>query len=250
MNRERIAQIPSPGALSPTLSRGPLPNPLPQAGEGANEKTNFQLRREREQIGEAISNSGGKPSTPVPSPACGITSDLLASFASLVEWLVVSPRGLGRGPKNKQTLTNAKSLRTNQTEAEQRLWYHLRAHRFMNLKFKRQKPLGSYIVDFVCMERFLIIELDGGQHAEQANYDRQRDAWLRSQGYTVLRFWNMEVMQQLEEVLEKIRAALILSADYYPLPHPSPDALSPTLSRKREREQKRRAISNSGGRGE
>ena len=73
-------------------------------------------------------------------------------------------------------LDNAKSLRSNQTEAEQRLWYHLRAHRFMGLKFKRQKPMGRYIVDFVCLEHWLIIELDGGQHAEQLVYDQHRDA--------------------------------------------------------------------------
>ena len=102
-------------------------------------------------------------------------------------------------------LDKAKALRTNQTDAEQRLWYHLRAHRFMGLKFKRQKPIGRYIVDFVCMERGIIVELDGGQHAENVAQDQKRDAWLSSQGYTVLRFWNNEVMQQLEGVLEKIR---------------------------------------------
>jgi len=85
-------------------------------------------------------------------------------------------------------LKNAKSLRINQTDAEQRLWYHLRAHRFMDLKFKRQKPMGRYVVDFVCMERRLIVEIDGGQHTEQVAYDQQRDAWLRGEGYTVLRF--------------------------------------------------------------
>ena len=115
-----------------------------------------------------------------------------------------------------EVLNKAKTLRTNQTEAEQRLWYHLRAHRFMGLKFKRQKPMGRYIVDFVCMERQLIIELDGGQHAEQMAYDQHRDAWLRSQGYTVLRFWNNEVMHQLEDVLEQIRNTISLS------PSPSP----------------------------
>ena len=105
-------------------------------------------------------------------------------------------------------LDNAKALRSKQTDAEQRLWYHLRAHRFMGLKFKRQKPLGRYIVDFVCLERRLIIEIDGGQHAEQVAYDQHRDAWLRSQGYAVLRFWNNDVMQQLENVLEQIRCSL------------------------------------------
>lgn len=115
-------------------------------------------------------------------------------------------------------LDNAKALRGNQTDAEQRLWYHLRAHRFMGLKFKRQKPIGRYIVDFVCMEHRLIIELDGGQHAEQAAYDRQRDAWLHGGGYRVLRFWNNDVMQELEGVLERIRGALFL----VPSPQPSP----------------------------
>jgi very-short-patch-repair endonuclease len=110
----------------------------------------------------------------------------------------------------KKVLINAKTLRTNQTDAEQRMWYHLRAHRFMGLKFKRQKPLGHYIVDFVCVEQRLIIEIDGGQHAEQVEYDQHQDAWLRSQGYTVLRFWNNEVMQQLESVLEQIRLTVAL----------------------------------------
>ncbi len=115
-----------------------------------------------------------------------------------------------------KVLSNARILRSHQTEAEQRLRYHLRAHRFMGLKFKRQKPIGCYIVDFVCVERRLIIEIDGGQHAEQAEYDQHRDTWLRSQGYTVLRFWNNEIMQQLGAVLEQIRITSTLS------PGPSP----------------------------
>jgi very-short-patch-repair endonuclease len=115
-----------------------------------------------------------------------------------------------------KVLNNAKTLRSNQTEAEQQLWNHLRAHRFLDLKFKRQKPIGRYIVDFVCVERRLIIEIDGGQHAEQVEYDQHRDAWLRGQGYTVLRFWNNEVIQQMEAVLEKIIVTLTLS------PSPSP----------------------------
>jgi very-short-patch-repair endonuclease len=121
-------------------------------------------------------------------------------------------RGRGAGGEGAEgygrMLNNAKTLRSKQTEAEQRLWYHLRAHRFLGLKFKRQKPMGRYIVDFVCLEQRLIIEVDGGQHSEQLHYDQDRDAWLRSQGYTVLRFWNNDVMQQLENVLEQIRCAL------------------------------------------
>jgi very-short-patch-repair endonuclease len=94
------------------------------------------------------------------------------------------------------------------TAAEQRLWYHLRAHRFMGLKFKRQKPMGRYVIDFVCVERKLVIELDGGQHAENIEYDHERDAWLRSEGYTVLRFWNNQLMENMDGVLEQIRLTL------------------------------------------
>lgn len=111
-------------------------------------------------------------------------------------------------------LGNAKTLRRNQTDAEQKLWYHLRAHRFMGRKFKRQKPIGGYVVDFVCLEEKLVIELDGGQHAENVEYDIARDSWLRSEGYTVLRFWNNELMNEMEGVLEKIR--LTLSPDPSP----------------------------------
>ena len=117
-------------------------------------------------------------------------------------------------------LDRAKALRTEQTLIEQRLWYHLRAHRFMGLKFKRQKPIGRYIVDFVCMEHRLIIEIDGGQHAEQVKYDQVRDDWLRSEGYTVLRFWNNDVLQQTESVLERIRNEVIPSP-----PAPLPQAV-------------------------
>lgn len=118
-------------------------------------------------------------------------------------------------------LNKAKSLRSNQTEAEHKLWHHLRAHRFLGLKFKRQKPIGRYIVDFICMEYRLIIELDGGQHAEQAGYDQRRDKWLRNQGYTVLRFWNNEVLQQTEAVLERIRETVIALAALSPSPSPT-----------------------------
>jgi very-short-patch-repair endonuclease len=99
----------------------------------------------------------------------------------------------------------ARTLRSRQTKAEWQLWYHLRGHRFLGLKFKRQKPLGRYIVDFICFEHSLVIEIDGGQHCESVGYDWQRDAWLRSQGYRVLRFWNHEVLGETGAVLEQIR---------------------------------------------
>jgi very-short-patch-repair endonuclease len=114
-------------------------------------------------------------------------------------------------------LERARTLRLNQTEAEQRLWYYLRAHRFMGLKFKRQKPIGNYIVDFICLSPKLVIEIDGSQHAEQADYDHCRDAWLRVQGFLVLRFWNNEVLNETEGVLESIRQAILALS-----PGPSP----------------------------
>jgi very-short-patch-repair endonuclease len=118
-------------------------------------------------------------------------------------------------------LDNAKTLRRNLTDAEQKLWYHLRAHRFMGRKFKRQKPMGRYVVDFICIEEKLVIELDGGQHSENVGYDHVRDSWLRSEGYTVLRFWNNELMNEMEGVLERIR--LTVDCDAQPLsPSPSP----------------------------
>lgn len=115
-------------------------------------------------------------------------------------------------------LDHARTMRSAQTPAEERLWYFLRAHRFLDLKFKRQKPLGPYIVDFVCMECGLVIELDGGQHGEQVAYDRERDAWLAQQGFTVLRFWNHEVMNAVEAVLERIRQFVEAPSPPAPLP--------------------------------
>ena len=118
-------------------------------------------------------------------------------------------------------LERAKILRSNQTEAEQRLWYHLRAHRFMGLKFKRQKPIGNYIVDFVCFEPRLVVEIDGGQHLEQADYDARRDDYLREQGFIVLRFWNNQVLGETEAVLEAIRQAVLARSILSPGPSPS-----------------------------
>lgn len=105
-------------------------------------------------------------------------------------------------------LERAKALRRNMTDAESKLWYHLRGHRLQGYKFKRQTPIGPFIVDFVCMEHGLVIEVDGGQHQENAGYDEARSAWLDRQGFEVLRFWNHEVMGNTEAVLETILSAL------------------------------------------
>ena len=104
--------------------------------------------------------------------------------------------------------TRAKKLRQNMSEAETRLWHHLRAGRLNGYKFRRQQPMGNYIVDFVCVTPKLIIEADGGQHAEQAEYDQARSLYLSGLGFTVLRFWNDEILRQTDEVLAEILRVL------------------------------------------
>ena len=97
------------------------------------------------------------------------------------------------------------------TDVERILWQHLRAGRLFRFKFKRQQPFGHYIVDFVCFDAKLIIELDGGQHQDVAVQDAARDSWLKAQGYGVVRFWNNDFLQNqtgcLEQVLAEIDAA-------------------------------------------
>jgi very-short-patch-repair endonuclease len=105
------------------------------------------------------------------------------------------------------TLTFAKELRHRMTEAEQHLWYHLRARRLAQFKIRRQVPVGPHIGDFVCFDRKLIVEVDGGQHATSTT-DAARDEWLRAQGFRVLRFWNDDVLKHTDAVLGEILAAL------------------------------------------
>jgi len=98
----------------------------------------------------------------------------------------------------------AKKLRGEATDTERRLWGRLRAKRFGELKWRRQEAIGKYIVDFVCYERRIIIECDGGQHATENQRDQERDRWFEDQGYRVLRFWDNEVLENTEAVLETI----------------------------------------------
>ncbi|MBS0212578.1 MAG: endonuclease domain-containing protein [Proteobacteria bacterium] len=113
-----------------------------------------------------------------------------------------------------------KKLRTQMTDAERLLWHHLRAHRLLDQKFRRQQPIGPYIVDFVHFGARLIVEADGGQHNESA-HDVERDRWLKAQGFRILRFWNHEILGQPEAVLEHILRHLGI-AQAPPLPNPSP----------------------------
>ncbi len=100
----------------------------------------------------------------------------------------------------------ARLLRRKQTDAERKLWQKLRSKQFEDLKFRRQQPMGRYIVDFVSFEKKLAIELDGGQHNDEEvmEKDSERTKWLEDKGYTVLRFWNNEVLMNVEGVIEKI----------------------------------------------
>jgi len=100
--------------------------------------------------------------------------------------------------------TRARALRKNPTEAERALWNHLRFWQVDGYKFRRQQPLGKYIVDFVCLEKSLIVEVDGGHHADQIEYDSERDAWLQAQGFSILRFWNNDILQNISSVTEAI----------------------------------------------
>mgnify|MGYP001562296369 FL=1 len=100
----------------------------------------------------------------------------------------------------------ARTLRKQQTEAEKRLWWFLRNRQISNCKFRRQQAVGPFIVDFLCLEKRLIVELDGGQHAEQSEkeYDEARTEFLASEGYRTMRFWNHDVLTNTEGVLEVI----------------------------------------------
>ncbi len=107
---------------------------------------------------------------------------------------------------SRSLIQNARALRAHMTDAEQFIWQALRAEQ-LGVKFRRQVPMGRYVLDFACLSHFLVIEIDGGQHADCA-HDVTRDAFLVAEGFKVLRFWNNEVLQQREAVLEVIRLAL------------------------------------------
>jgi len=105
------------------------------------------------------------------------------------------------------TIDRARELRRNSTEVEKRLWRALR-EKLPHVKWRRQMPIGPYFADFACFAEHLIVELDGGQHAEAVEYDRARTRFIEQQGYRVMRFWNNDVAENLAGVLEMIAAAL------------------------------------------
>ena len=114
-------------------------------------------------------------------------------------------------------LSFSRQLRRRQTDCERYLWRFLRDRRFLGLKFRRQHPIGPFVVDFCCLESRVILELDGGQHISAHCYDRKRSQYLEQEGYRVLRFWDNEVLREVDAVFAKIDSVL-------KTPHP---ALSP-----------------------
>jgi very-short-patch-repair endonuclease len=121
-----------------------------------------------------------------------------------------------------------RQLRVDATDAERRLWGVLRDRRLVGFKFRRQHRLGPFIVDFICFESRLVIEADGGQHVDNA-YDERRTAWLEQRGWRVIRFWNTDILTNIDGVQEMILGHLRN-------PHPpDPKGSGPSLSRKRER---------------
>jgi very-short-patch-repair endonuclease len=117
-------------------------------------------------------------------------------------------------------VSTARRLRRDQTDAERKLWFRLRDRRLRGLKFRRQVTIGPYIVDFCCESARLIVELDGGQHAIQQQQDAKRTETLEAQGYLVLRFWNNDVVQNMDGVLQSILDTLRAVP---PHPNPLPD---------------------------
>ena len=109
---------------------------------------------------------------------------------------------------NSKTMHRAGELRKEPTPAERKLWAYLRGDNLQGVNFRRQHALRNYIVDFVSIKRKLVIELDGSQHLEQEVYDTERTKFLQSMGYTVIRFWNHQIMNEMDNVIKAIEFAL------------------------------------------
>jgi very-short-patch-repair endonuclease len=115
---------------------------------------------------------------------------------------------MGKAKSSRETYQIANLLRKNQTPAEARLWAHLRKHCLENAHFRRQHPVGPYVVDFCAIREKLIIELDGGQHLDQEEEDQLRTRYLQDEGFRVLRFWNNDVLEDVGAVLMVIQRAI------------------------------------------
>jgi len=122
--------------------------------------------------------------------------------------VVVTARTFRSREKVERNRTFARTMRRIPTEPEKLFWSRVRDRRLGGYKFKRQMAIGSYIADFACVERKLIIELDGGQHADRKEYDEKRDAFLRSKGFRIIRVWNIDLLQNIDGVMEMLSVEL------------------------------------------
>lgn len=127
----------------------------------------------------------------------------------------------------RKAVQRARELRRNSTDTERKLWHHIRDKQLENFRFRRQRPIGKYIVDFICLEVNLVIELDGGQHADQQQYDAARTKYLIAQGLHVLRYRNNDVMQNIAGVLEDIHTALMQRTPSQPSPREGKELIVP-----------------------
>ena len=117
------------------------------------------------------------------------------------------------GKRVRSTVAAARKLRRNMSDVEQTLWNRIRDKQIEEFRFRRQRPMGRYVVDFVCLDAKLIVELDGGQHADQIEADKMRTEFLEALGFAVMRFWNNEVIENIDGVLERIREQLLQRAN-------------------------------------
>ena len=164
------------------MNRDLAPSPLAGEGWGEGSRDAAGLGAFEMQTGEGGTTPHPSASQP-PSPARGEGKTRLPTQAILRE--------------------RARSMRHEPTEAERKLWHLLRDRRFSGFKFRRQVQIGRYIADFVCPAKRLIVEVDGGQHAESI-YDTERDAWLGAQGFRVCRFWNADILMRPDEVCDTL----------------------------------------------
>jgi adenine-specific DNA-methyltransferase len=224
---ERGTAPPSMGkgetALPPTGEWRTTPLPV---GEGRTAKASLAPRGEGSEsaspaggraVASAVTETAGRKvwneSTSLPSPAGG-----RGAGGEGAEWDYI-PHPPARLPEDLKR--HARAMRRTATDAENLMWRLLRNRRLANAKFRRQHPIGEYIADFYCDEHGLVVELDGGQHAEQKTYDERRTAFLQSQGLTVLRFWNHQVLDETEAVLQVIWEHVARNDTLTPSPSPA-----------------------------
>ena len=229
------------GSGVPTLNRNhihPLPvrvPPLPEQRAIAHIlgtlddkiELNRRMNETLEEMARALFKSWFVDFDPVRAKAALITPPLRGSRQAKGASPQARRWGEIKRDYSPQTLQKARTLRQARTDAEDLLWHFLRNRQLGGYKFRRQQPIGPCIADFACLSRKLLIELDGGQHAERHVYDEKRDNFLQEKGYRVLRFWNNEIFENCFGVLERVYEALTSPPPHQPSPAGSASATPP-----------------------